>query len=341
MRGKKYIPLTREEAGKAAMKKIPIIIIIGVILMIADFAICNSREAVKIMESNGSLYLIRPPEGSKLAYASLVAKVQGEDLLVEKQVNVELEPYGGIEDDAEEETNNEELQISDEERIAAAVADIAAGFNDDLKSDKVWLPTELESGETIDWKEEEGSGSNGFAIAMMTMLVIFGVYKSRFSAIEKQEKRNRESVMIQLPEFVNRLVLLLNAGMVLTSAFEKSIEESMNFKNCKDDYFYGKMQEIYVSVKTANGAMHEEFGSFAKESGIRELMRVSNIISDNIKKGVELTDKLQTESRILWHSRKKNCEEKSRLAETKLTMPLIIFLMVLITITVAPALLEL
>ena len=78
-----------------------------------------------------------------------------------------------------------------------------------------------------------------------------------------------------------------------------------------------------------------------RESGIRELMRISNIINDNVNKGVELTDKLQAESELLWMNRKKSCEEKGRLAETKLTLPLMIFLMVLIMITVAPALLEL
>ena len=92
---------------------------------------------------------------------------------------------------------------------------------------------------------------------------------------------------------------------------------------------------------TTNASMHVEFRKMAKESGIRELMRVSNIISDNIRKGVELTGKLQAESELLWISRKKSCEEKGRLAETKLTLPLMIFLMVLIIITVAPALMEL
>ena len=72
-----------------------------------------------------------------------------------------------------------------------------------------------------------------------------------------------------------------------------------------------------------------------------ELMRVSNIVNDNINKGVELTEKLQRESETLWINRKKNCEEKGKLAETKLTLPLMIFLIVLIVITVAPALLGL
>ena len=44
---------------------------------------------------------------------------------------------------------------------------------------------------------------------------------------------------------------------------------------------------------------------------------------------------------ILWISRKKNCEERCRLAETKLTLPLMIFLIVLIVIVITPALLDL
>ncbi|MBQ3184719.1 MAG: hypothetical protein IJB54_01905, partial [Firmicutes bacterium] len=68
---------------------------------------------------------------------------------------------------------------------------------------------------------------------------------------------------------------------------------------------------------------------------------VSNIIEDNVNKGTELTGKLRSESDMLWMDRKKKCEEMGRLAETKLTLPLMLFLIVLIVITVAPALLEL
>ncbi len=70
-------------------------------------------------------------------------------------------------------------------------------------------------------------------------------------------------------------------------------------------------------------------------------MRISNILSDNMSKGVDLTEKLTRESEVFGIGRKKNCEEKGRLAETKLTLPLMVFLMVLMVVTVAPALMEL
>ena len=94
-------------------------------------------------------------------------------------------------------------------------------------------------------------------------------------------------------------------------------------------------------MKTTNAALHEELQRFAKDSGVSELMRVSGIIADNINKGAELNQKLERESEQLWLSRRLHAEEQGRLAETKMTLPLAIFLCVLIVITVAPALLQL
>ena len=74
---------------------------------------------------------------------------------------------------------------------------------------------------------------------------------------------------------------------------------------------------------------------------VSELMRVSGIIADNINKGAELNQKLERESEQLWLSRRLHAEEQGRLAETKMTLPLAIFLCVLIVITVAPAMLQL
>jgi hypothetical protein len=128
--------------------------------------------------------------------------------------------------------------------------------------------------------------------------------------------------------------------MVLNSALEKTIEESRVFE-AKNDYFSEKMEEMYSLVKNANGSMQQELRSFAKESGVKELMRISNIVSDNINKGVELAQKLQNENELLWIARKKSCEERGKLAETKLTLPLVIFLAVLIVVVVSPALIEL
>ena len=333
--------LTAEEAGKKAKRQMIAVLMVGAVLMIADIALSSSKEAVKLVQSNGHLYMIRPEEGQEASYLSLKADISGKYGNVEEKASVMLEPYGKQDDDGKGLEDEAPGEAEESERMGYEIRNVISGFNKDVSQKRIELPAVLDTGERISWTVEDDERSNVFIIAMLTMIIAFCIYRNRFAGIERRKREERESVIRQLPEFVNRLVLLLNAGLVLTSAFERSVEESFGFNDGNDDYFYGKMKEIYMTSKTANGSMNTELRRMAKESGIRELMRVSNIINDNINKGVELTHKLQAESELLWLSRKKSCEEKGRLAETKLTLPLMIFLMVLIMITIAPALLEL
>lgn len=334
--------VTADEAAAKARKSIIAVLAAGALLIATDMVLSSQGQSAGIVESGGSIYIVRPAEDQDPGHLVLRAEVSDGDKVIEKKIDLTMEPYEKeSSEEKQDDGDGEAAGKRNREAVEMELRGIASELNSDKAVKKVKLPDSLASGEKISWEVEDKSGSNGIAIMAVTVLTAFCIYKKRFSVLEQQRRLQRESVMRQLPEFVNRLVLLLNAGLVLTSAFEKSVEESFVEDSKGDDYFYGKLREIYVLCTTTNASMHVEFRKMAKESGIRELMRVSNIISDNIRKGVELTGKLQAESELLWISRKKSCEEKGRLAETKLTLPLMIFLMVLIIITAAPALMEL
>lgn len=334
--------VTADEAAAKARKSIIAVLAAGALLIATDMVLSSQGQSAGIVESGGSIYIVRPAEDQNPGHLVLRAEVSDGDKVIEKKIDLTMDPYEKeSSEEKQDDGDGEAAGKRNREAVEMELRGIASELNSDKAVKKVKLPDSLASGEKISWEVEDKSGSNGIAIMAVTVLTAFCIYKKRFSMLEQQRRLQRESVMRQLPEFVNRLVLLLNAGLVLTSAFEKSVEESFVEDSKGDDYFYGKLREIYVLCTTTNASMHVEFRKMAKESGIRELMRVSNIISDNIRKGVELTGKLQAESELLWISRKKSCEEKGRLAETKLTLPLMIFLMVLIIITVAPALMEL
>lgn len=334
--------VTADEAAAKARKSIIAVLAAGALLIATDMVLSSQGQSAGIVESGGSIYIVRPAEDQDPDHLVLRAEVSDGDKVIEKKIDLTMDPYEKeSSEEKQDDGDGEAAGKRNREAVEMELRGIASELNSDKAVKKVKLPDSLASGEKISWEVEDKSGSNGIAIMAVTVLTAFCIYKKRFSVLEQQRRLQRESAMRQLPEFVNRLVLLLNAGLVLTSAFEKSVEESFVEDSKGDDYFYGKLREIYVLCTTTNASMHVEFRKMAKESGIRELMRVSNIISDNIRKGVELTGKLQAESELLWISRKKSCEEKGRLAETKLTLPLMIFLMVLIIITVAPALMEL
>lgn len=332
--------ITLDSINKKTKKQILIVLIIGLFIFLADIVSGSSGGNITVVESNGNFYMLRPEEGGETGHIYLKATVETENGVIEKDINVRLDPYEkeAIKSDKES-SQDDDMVMNDEERIGYELRNMTNSFNKDSTAKRIELPTALESGEKISWEIEKQSNSLLIITGVLALVVI--IYKSRLSPLQKQRKNREDSIIRNLPEFVNRLVLLLNAGLVLNSAFEKTIEESIAFQNSDGDYFSEKMHEIYMSMKNANGAMHIELRRFAKESGIKELIRISNIISDNVSKGVELTYKLQNENELLWINRKKNCEERSRTAETKLTLPLVIFLIVLIVIVISPALLEL
>ena len=101
-----------------------------------------------------------------------------------------------------------------------------------------------------------------------------------------------------------------------------------------------QLTQIGRAVRETNGSLCQELQQFAKRSGVKELIRISNILSDNLNKGTDLSEKLKQENSLLWLARKQQSEEKGRLAETKLTLPLMILLLVLIMMTIAPAMME-
>lgn len=324
----------KDRGSERTKKRMIAVVIAGLLLIAADLAVSLSSGGVVITREKGELYMIRPGPGDPAAHATLRASVSGEGADFDRRVSVSLAPY------SEEVQKEDEIRpMSAREQAEYELRTVTGEFNSDLTQTRVKLPQELRSGAGVRWTRERSS--NTVMLSMLTMVTALAVYRKRFGDIRREERRRQESVMRQLPEFVNRLVLLLDAGLVLNTAFEKSVEECLAFRGQGDDYFYSSMSRIYETARNTNGSMNAGFREFAKESGIRELLRLSNIIEDNIHKGAALNEKLEAESENLWIARKKSCEERGRLAETKMTLPLVMFLMALIMITVAPAMIEL
>ena len=341
--------LTEEFLIQRAVGRILVIVTVGVLFLLFDLFVGFDFSTVPLLKEKDSVYLVRPAEGSSAGHIDLVADIQTDRGTVTKEYELSLYPCeqkrsGASGPSGISRRNTAADMMSEEELLSYEMRSVINSLNDDLSVRRVALPDHLRTGETITWGAEKKTNTAMIALAMI-LLAVF-VYKRRLDPLEKIRRSQMASVNRQLPEFASRLVLLLGAGLVLSAAFEHIIEESRQTESLAGDYFYSCMDEIDHKIRETNSSLEKEFRTFARSSecsgkGSRELMRISNIISDNISKGAELTDKLQSESEALWLSRKSDSEERGRLAETKLTMPLTVFLLVLVVVTVSPALLEL
>ena len=111
-------------------------------------------------------------------------------------------------------------------------------------------------------------------------------------------------------------------------------------KKKKNTYFEERIISVADETEEGISDFVNVLSRSADDIGVSEFSRLTGVIKDNQLRGVNISGKLRNESEILWDLRKKNAEEKGRLAETKLTMPLALLLIVLVLVTAAPAIIE-
>lgn len=327
-------PWLRQEKHKLLLK-------IAVALVIFFLLICNDISAGKKEYSNAVINdkgeitgIVRPQEGGDSYSFTAEVDIISDSGIRKEEYYITIEPAGG-----EKAVQNEGLLSDTFEENAAdsELKRLISGLNEDTAATEVELPQKLTSGEELVWTKADNTDPVIYFAGLLAVLWL--IYHNRFQSIGREEKRARESIIRELPEFINKLVLLVNAGVILNTAFLKIVEDC-DQKKKEDCYFYRRIAGIGKMVKETNASFHQELYLFAKHSGVKELMRITNIMLDNISRGDDLSDKLRRENELLWFARKQQAEEKGKLAETKLTMPLMILLTVLIMVTIAPALME-
>ena len=316
---------------KAVLQRYLIITAAGAVALFGVIS-QHYEEASNIVAEDGRAKAVIRSEDKVFDYEFKV-KVKGEEQ--PQSVIVHIEPKS--EETAEAEGKKPAAAEKTEDKIPVDYRALADTVSENPAKNEILLPEYTDDGRPVEWIYTKDCT---WLVIMAAIAAVFiAIYRSRFEKIEKEEKNAQTSILLELPSFINKNILLLNGGLVLTDAFERIVTEHQ--KNGEDgNYFYERLNEIYINSKETNIPVETQLSDFARNSGIREFIRVAAVISDNICKGTALTESLESESAYLWFSRKKKAEELGRLAETKMTFPLVILLVILIVITIAPAMLE-
>ena len=160
----------------------------------------------------------------------------------------------------------------------------------------------------------------------------------RYSVLRKKVRRYREDVVENFPYIIDKLVLMLNSGLTVFSAMMKISEDSMLRNNVSP--LSTELTNIGIRVKETNALWLDEWKDFAVRMESSDMLRFVSILEDNYKKGGELVEKLEAEGDNMREMRKKNVQQRIRLIDSKMTLPLMLMLMSLVIVSVTPALLQ-
>lgn len=168
------------------------------------------------------------------------------------------------------------------------------------------------------------------------LLIIFGVLIMADDAMLKSKvKKRRIEIQLEFPDFINKLTLLLNAGLSMSKAWEKISTDCDKTGN-----FYSEVDRTIFEIKSGKNEA-DAFSDFAKRVKTPEISRLMSTIVQNTKRGgTQLVLSLRLQSNECWEMRKNTIKRLGEEASTKLLFPMMIMFFAIIIIVVTPAIIS-
>ena len=269
-----------------------------------------------ILDWDGMISSNVPDGGTKV---TLTAEIIFEDEIREMELHVTVFP---------------ELR-DEEESFLKSVKNAIETQNDSTKS-RVNLPGTID-GRPAFWSQR--GADTGLMLLMLGVMTaaVFIYSKVRRQAIERDQRNMK--MKLDYPNIVNKLVLLVSAGMSLRSAFAR----------IRNDYQRslaggGTMKPGYEEIaKTAYEMEHgvseaEAYAHLGQRCEPREYKTFATLLSQSVTRGgSEMNEILRQEAFNAVEERKKRARVLGEEAGTKLLLPMMLMLVVVMVILMVPA----
>lgn len=268
-----------------------------------------------IVGSTGRVYPTREPESVEIT----VKMSYGEDVR-ERRMFVTVVPQ----------------VLSKREQAYAELNDLLLQSEYESRGEEVWSLPEEWQGNAVKWRQEvEDYSLVLWILAVVTAVSVYGMSdKDLHRKLEQRKKQMRGDY----PDILHKLALYIGAGMTPRGAFQKTAEEYERKKGDTDlSPAYEEMlyacRELHSGVSEAS--VYEHFG---KRTGLQEYIRLSTLLIQNLKKGNSaLLARLQEEADRAGEERLRNCKRLGEEAGTKLLVPMVLMLLVVMIMIMIPA----
>lgn len=208
--------------------------------------------------------------------------------------------------------------------------------NGSLSRDEWQLPSEWR-GESIRWRQVvEDNGLILWAVAIVTAVAVF-LFLDR--DLHEQLEKRRKILRREYPEIVHKLVLFVGAGMTIRGAFQK-IAGDYEAKRSEGGRASPAYEEILYTCRELRSGISEGlcYEHLGKRAGLQEYIRLSALLAQNLKRGSStLLERLRDEAEKAAQERLQESKKMGEEAGTKLLVPMVLMLAVVMAIIMIPA----
>jgi len=159
----------------------------------------------------------------------------------------------------------------------------------------------------------------------------------RYKELKSKLERRRQTIVLELPELLSRLLLMVNAGENVMRALEKIL--SRQGEAARNHPLYGELASALAAVKRGEplAAALEEFG---RRCAVPEAKLFATTLLINSRRGGEtFVSALRELSRTLWERRKAVARTLGEQASSRMAFPLAIIFLLIMVLVGAPSML--
>ncbi|WP_052339297.1 type II secretion system F family protein [Gorillibacterium massiliense] len=162
----------------------------------------------------------------------------------------------------------------------------------------------------------------------LTLFVPFIRYRNLDIRIRKRRMR----ILLDLPELLSKLTLMVSAGETVQRALKRCLE-----RHETGSVLYNELDQV-VRDLDHNQSFQASMESFSRRCGVQEISLFTNTILLNYNRGGDdFVTSLRELNRQLWQKRKSLAKTMGEEASSKMAFPMIVIFLVVTVVVAAPA----
>ncbi len=239
-------------------------------------------------------------------------------------------------DEPEETTPAKEL--TKEEQAQKDLTEAVARYNEEKNDpDYYYLPEEWE-GKHLDW--ETPADTSGMLLTGIFMIAAFVLLVMKGREEQVQLQKRYEELLMDYPGLIMKFTLLVQAGMTARKAFQKIALDYGRKRKQKTRAAYEEIRIVCYEMESGISES-EAYRRFGERCGQAKYKTFATLLIQNLQKGSrQMSDMLERESVEAWEERKRKARVLGEAASTKLLIPMIMMLIVVMAIVMIPAFLS-
>lgn len=255
-------------------------------------------------------------------------------------VSVDGEEAGSIyiqvpEKEMEQEKELQPEVLTEEESRKQKLLDAVIKYNQDKNDPGYYYLPSRWNGKSLVWSVPPDNSGSLLAALFLAAAMALVVVKAR----EEQAAlaKRYEQLLMDYPGLIMKFTLLVQAGMTVRRAFQKI---ALDYKKKKIESPRIAYEEIVAACNEMESGISETeaYRRFGERCGQVKYKTFATLLIQNLQKGSRyLSDMLEKESMEAWDDRKRNARVLGEAATTKLLVPMVLMLLVVMAVIMIPA----